>query len=750
MAKKQTNKVKELKNKKYGYILKVRKYYVLEDGAKLMDDRQYTIGTMSEEWGAGDAQSLTFIVTEDCNLRCKYCYITHKSKGKVMNLETAKKFIDYVLTTDDIYRRDRVLLDFIGGEPLLEPKLIENICDYFKIRTYELNIPWYWKYQISVGTNGVNYSDKNVQKLIKKNEGKIAVGITIDGTKEKHDLQRVFPNGAGSYDVIYKNMALWLSQFPGSTKVTFASEDLKYLKESIIHLWNEKVYNISANVVYENVWKDGDDRIYEEQLRELADYIVDNDLYNKYYCTFFLDHVGAPYTKEDLQRTSCGAGKMLALSPQGNIYPCMRYYDYSLNHKEGYIIGNIEDGIDMEKARVFLLAMYKYQCDDECLQCPIAKGCEFCQGFSYDEADSATNFQKAKYICKMHKARVRGNNYYFTKLFHKKGIRRQNYFCKQELIFILDSEYVSCCSYVNSCKRGHARMDIETIKKGLSFAEENFMRPIFLYPNIIQEEYWKDYEDIDVLHRIPIQAYRKDLPFYDYEIIVNNIDLALIDDISEQENLIFNISSKEITGLAYAIEKILKKTQRVNVNITNISIDFDILEYQDQLSKCVTILGEIYDKEGILKEINIITDTLFLNEHEACPAGDSSIAYGPDGQFYVCPAYYSEIMESVGDPDEGIHIANRRLYESKYMPLCQMCDAYQCENCKFLNRKITKEVNVSPSYQCKKAFVERKASCELQKMLEGKYQFVRRIGSEDYIDPIRKIVFDGRFRGYYK
>lgn len=26
--------------------------------------------------------------------------------------------------------------------------------------------------------------------------------ITIDGTKAKHDLQRVFPDGTGSYDVV--------------------------------------------------------------------------------------------------------------------------------------------------------------------------------------------------------------------------------------------------------------------------------------------------------------------------------------------------------------------------------------------------------------------------------------------------------------------------------------------------------------------------------------------------------------------
>lgn len=138
--------------------------------------------------------------------------------------------------------------------------------------------------KLVLGTNGVNYSDESVQRLIQKNEGKISIGITIDGTKEKHDLQRVFPDGSGSYEVIHDNMKLWMSQFPASTKVTFASEDLKYLKKSIIHLWNEGITSVAANVVYEDVWKTGDDLIFEKQLKELADYIIDNDLYDKYYC----------------------------------------------------------------------------------------------------------------------------------------------------------------------------------------------------------------------------------------------------------------------------------------------------------------------------------------------------------------------------------------------------------------------------------------------------------------------------------
>ena len=53
-----------------------------------------------------------------------------------MSIETGRKIVDYLLdlyeqnTSDFINRRTKaVVLDFIGGEPLLEAALIEKICD---------------------------------------------------------------------------------------------------------------------------------------------------------------------------------------------------------------------------------------------------------------------------------------------------------------------------------------------------------------------------------------------------------------------------------------------------------------------------------------------------------------------------------------------------------------------------------------------------------------------------------------------
>ncbi len=46
-----------------------------------MENRQrkkYKLGSGMSNWKGGQSYEVTFIVTEDCNLRCKYCYQVKK------------------------------------------------------------------------------------------------------------------------------------------------------------------------------------------------------------------------------------------------------------------------------------------------------------------------------------------------------------------------------------------------------------------------------------------------------------------------------------------------------------------------------------------------------------------------------------------------------------------------------------------------------------------------------------------------
>lgn len=371
----------------------------------------------SKAWQEGMAKSITFIVTKDCQLACKYCYLVGKNQEERMSFEVAKKAIDYVLHNPTMFNEQSVIYDFIGGEPFLEIDLIDKICDYVKEQMFLLNHPWFNSYRFNFSTNGIMYNDPRVQAYIKKNISHLSVGITIDGTKRKHDMNRIYKNGKGSYDDVVKNIPLWLEQFPSSgTKVTVGSEDLPYIVESVLHLYGLGIKDVNINVVFENVWKEGDDALLENQLIQLADIIIDQKLYEEHSCSFFSDFIGKPQDRVLENQNWCGAGKMLSVDAAGNFYPCTRFAKYSLRNKKPIIIGNINDGINTNLLRPFLTLDRCTQSTEECIGCQIASGCAWCQGENYDAADTPTVFQRATAICKMHKARVRANNYYWSRL----------------------------------------------------------------------------------------------------------------------------------------------------------------------------------------------------------------------------------------------------------------------------------------------------------------------------------------------
>lgn len=291
-----------------------------------------------------------------------------------------------------------------------------------------MNHHWFDSYRFSFSTNGINYDSPKVQNFIIKNKEHLSIGITIDGTQRKHDLNRIWKGGEeerGSYNDVVRNIPLWLKQFPGGgTKVTISSSDLPYIKESVLHLYSLGIQEVNINVVFEDVWKEGDDLILEEQLVELADSIIEHEYYKNFACSFFSEHIGKPMNVVNDNSNWCGAGKMLAIDAAGNFYPCTRFARYSLKNKEPIIIGNIRDGINNNLLRPFLSLDRLTQSPQQCIDCEVASGCAWCQGENYDTADTETIFQRSTAICKMHKARVRANNYYWNKLFHKLEVEK--------------------------------------------------------------------------------------------------------------------------------------------------------------------------------------------------------------------------------------------------------------------------------------------------------------------------------------
>ena len=396
--------------------------------------------------------TVTFQVTDACNLKCSYCYQINKGNHTI-SLDTAKKFIDLLLENNEqtqqyinTFSSKGVILEFIGGEPLLEINLIDQIIKYFRKRTLELNHPWQQNWRIGISSNGTLYFQKDFQNFIKKYFNFLSFSISIDGNKELHDSCRVFPDGSGSYDIAIKAARHFKNYWHGTlgSKITLSPQNIKYTSNAIINFIKEGYTDIYANCIFEKGWNNMHAQIYYNELIILANYIFANNLENKIQISLFNDFFFHPKDINDLDNWCGGNGRMIAINYTGNIYPCLRFMESSLGTNISPIIcGNISDGLmpneDCQKCIKQLKSVNRInQSTQECIDCPIAEGCAWCQAYNYQ--DSGTFFHRATYICCMHKARALANVYYWNLYYRKNNINKRFklYLSNVEALKIID------------------------------------------------------------------------------------------------------------------------------------------------------------------------------------------------------------------------------------------------------------------------------------------------------------------------
>ena len=373
-----------------------------------------------------NVRTITFQVTDDCNLCCSYCYQINKGHHK-MPFEIAKKLIYELLHNDNLienYVKSKnslgIILEFIGGEPLLEVDLIDQIIDYFIEQCIILHHPWVDKFRVSICSNGVLYFTPKVQEFIKKHQTHLSFSISIDGNKKLHDTCRIFPDGTGSYDLAIKAAKHYMKHYDKNlgSKMTLSIDNINYTSLALINLWENGYKYIHTNCVYEKGWTIDHAKILYNELKKVADYLLNNHL-EKIKGTSILN-LDLNQQKNISDKNFCGGdGNMLAVDYKGDLYPCLRYMESSIGQNQlPYIIGNIDDGIGYNQQTKNMIAgldvTYKSQSPQKCLECPVSGECGWCSALNYQEFGTIN--KRTTYTCLMHKARVLANYYYQNRM----------------------------------------------------------------------------------------------------------------------------------------------------------------------------------------------------------------------------------------------------------------------------------------------------------------------------------------------
>jgi uncharacterized protein len=175
-----------------GRYLKDRGYIVRKGTHEF---RQFQ-GLFGKQHYRNDTLELILLASEDCNLRCKYCYESF-SRG---TMEPAVRRNIRSLVKNKIGTIQHLSISWFGGEPLYGINAIEELAPFFDSISREQK----WTFSSQMTTNAYLLSPETAHKLIGWRINKFQ--ITLDGPREQHDANRPARDGSGTFDAIWSNL----------------------------------------------------------------------------------------------------------------------------------------------------------------------------------------------------------------------------------------------------------------------------------------------------------------------------------------------------------------------------------------------------------------------------------------------------------------------------------------------------------------------------------------------------------------
>lgn len=302
------------------------------------------------------------------------------------------------------------------------------------------------------------------------------------------------------------------------------------------------------------------------------------------------------------------------------------------------------------------------------------------------------------------------------------------------LIILLDDSSENFCNYQPKIQSKLIPLDI--LKKAIKFALKENLDVQFVWPKYqLPNAYLKEISSIDHIDIVPIELTNK------ADIIVSTPkDFGKC---PEEAVIVAKMTLEEFLNQPSLLFPLLKKAKRVNLIFSNIEGFNDTLidKYKLSLEKVSDyIFQEISTGHNL--QVNLLTDRMMLKNMNNCNAGYETLTLAPDGNFYICPAFYYGEKNSVGTVESGIAIKNSQLYNLEYAPICRECDAFHCRRCVWLNEKFTLEVNTPGHEQCVMSHLERNTTRNLCSRIRSISAIFpgEDIPEINYIDPFDKII----------
>ena len=299
------------------------------------------------------------VVTLRCNHRCIYCHASAKKTTDGLNWDmtpqTARQSLDIIFKTTS----PTVIIEFQGGEPLLNWPVIELVVKEAKAKAKKTGK----SLELRLVSNFSLLDDVKYHFLLKN---KVSLCTSLDGPQKVHDQNRVLIDRqtGGSHRQVIKWLKRSHRDYPQLLKkgyiwqtaaiITVSRFSLPYYREII-----DEYVKLGFNNIFlrpldpfglsKKIWnKIGyNTRDFINFYRRSLDYIIDLNLkgikFEERFTKYFLTKI---LTDKDLNmvdwRSPCGAGLgQLAYNYNGDVYTCDEGRMLSMTGDENFRLGNV-------------------------------------------------------------------------------------------------------------------------------------------------------------------------------------------------------------------------------------------------------------------------------------------------------------------------------------------------------------------------------------------------------------------------
>ncbi len=334
---------------------------------------------------------LVMHVSNDCNMRCLYCYGQGGCYNMKRDLMTEETVIEALEKMYAIYPKIN-LVNFFGGEPSMNFDVIKAACKYIREHKKDSHV--------GMVTNGT-FAGEELVELIREYDFKVTFSVDVQPMQDK---LRPLVGGGPSFDIVLKNFKYLRERTaePSTIEVTYTEEHringispAKFIKELRKDFGD--VYIVFNPVLTGNPkYRISDYSEFGTSVDELRE---DKQLYDT---SPFVNAIFNVIGQGKANYHFCGSGfGKTAVSTTGDIYACQGFLGM-----EEFRFGNVYEPIDVLRERVWAKSdeLYNHNKaieEGKCKDCYLNTYCHRC--ISNNKMITGNYYEAPEDMCRMQK-----------------------------------------------------------------------------------------------------------------------------------------------------------------------------------------------------------------------------------------------------------------------------------------------------------------------------------------------------------